>query len=90
MKIMDTQAFFMSMIDGYELDALYQEIKTLREKIHIKKDVKAVYKFPNGMVATCDFDGKQIPELQGKYSKELHEKIFERSSYLTEWRGFYE
>jgi len=50
--------------------------------------VMSTYKFPNGMIITCDYDGEQIPELQGKYSKELVEKIKQRSDQRTIWNGF--
>lgn len=50
--------------------------------------VKATYKFPNGMVATLGYNGGQIPELQGAYSKELENKIRERSDERTLWEGY--
>lgn len=53
-----------------------------------EKDVFAVFKFPNGMVATTGFDGEQIPELQGRYTKELEEKIRLRADKKTQWNGF--
>lgn len=40
------------------------------------------------MVATVGFDGEQIPELQGEYSRKLHIKIWEHSDDRTEWNGF--
>lgn len=49
--------------------------------------VKATYLFPNQMIATFDLNGKQISDLQGKYSIELHEKIIARSNNYTEWYG---
>lgn len=50
--------------------------------------VMVTYKFPNGMVCTCDMQGDQVPELQGKYSPELHKKIKYYSNEKTEWNGF--
>lgn len=50
--------------------------------------VMATFKFTTGIVATCGYDGEQIPELQGMYSKELHEKIKKRSDENTRWNGF--
>lgn len=50
--------------------------------------VLATYKFSNGMVATVGYDDQQIPELQGKYTKELHEQIKDRSDHRTKWNGF--
>ena len=50
--------------------------------------VTDVYKFPNGEVAVFGCDGQQIPELQGTYSKELHEKIKQHSDDKTNWHGF--
>ena len=38
------------------------------------KVVMATYLFPNRNIATFGYDDKQIPELQGVSSKELHEK----------------
>lgn len=53
-----------------------------------KKDlVKATYRFPNDMIATVGYDDKQIPELQGVYTIELHEKIKQRSDERTAWNG---
>lgn len=50
--------------------------------------VMATFKYHNGMVATCGYDGQQIPELQGKYSIELHARIKEHSDERTQWYGF--
>ena len=50
--------------------------------------VMATYKFPNGNVATFGYDDQQIPELQGVYNKELHEKIKQHSDNRTSWNGF--
>lgn len=52
------------------------------------KLVMATYKFPNGMVVTFGYDSKQIPELQGVYSKQLHKKIELQSDSKTSWNGF--
>jgi hypothetical protein len=46
------------------------------------------YLFPNGMVATFDKNGVQIPKLQGKYTKELHKKILDNSDMGCIWNGF--
>ena len=52
--------------------------------------VRSVYLFDNNMVMTFGFDGQQIPDLQGPYTKELEEKIRENSGMMTEWFGFNE
>ena len=52
------------------------------------KKAMYVYKFPNGMVAVCGKDDQQIPELQGRYTKELHQKIIDNSTPETIWKGF--
>jgi hypothetical protein len=50
--------------------------------------VKSTYLFDNQMVMTFGFDGQQIPDLQGPYTKELEEKIRANSGMMTEWSGF--
>lgn len=50
--------------------------------------VMATYSFPNGMIATFGHDGEQIPELQGRYSLELIDKIKVRSNKNTSFNGF--
>jgi len=50
--------------------------------------VMSTFLFPNGMVITCGWDDKQIPELQGEYTPELHEKIKVNSDARTKWSGF--
>ena len=50
--------------------------------------VMATYRFPNGNVATFGYNGKQIPMLQGVYSKELEDKIRQHSDQRTRWEGF--
>ena len=52
--------------------------------------VRSVYLFDNKMIMTFGFDGQQIPDLQGPYTKELEEKIRENSGMMTEWFGFNE
>lgn len=52
------------------------------------KKVFTTYKFDNGMVCTIGYDGKQIGELQGIYTPELHEKIKLFSDSDTIWNGF--
>lgn len=52
--------------------------------------VMATYKFPNGSVATFDWDGKQVPFLQGAYCKELELKIRQFSDENTVWNGVWE
>ena len=42
---------------------------------NMNKKIMSVFKFPNGIIAVCDTKGNQIPELQGKDTKELREKI---------------
>lgn len=46
---------------------------------------KSVFVFPNGMIAVCDADGKQIEELQGKDTPQLRSAIKARSDHNTEW-----
>ena len=42
----------------------------------MKKIIVAhTYLFPNGMVVTFNTDLEQVPELQGKYTTDLYEKI---------------
>ncbi len=50
--------------------------------------VAVTYLFPNGMVCTCGYDDQQIGMLQGRYTKELHEKIKKYSDERTIWNGF--
>jgi hypothetical protein len=50
--------------------------------------VKSSFKCANGMVATFGFDFKQIPELNGPYTKELHELIRMNSDERTQLIGF--
>lgn len=52
------------------------------------RKVMATYRFPNGNVATFDYNGKQVQFLQGVYSKELEEKIRKYSDEKTKWEGF--
>jgi hypothetical protein len=52
------------------------------------KNLKNVYLFPNGMVVAFDPTGKQIPELQGKDSPELREKLKEAALPDCSWNGF--
>lgn len=62
-----------------------------REKnyaLKLKGLVANTYKFPSGMVATTGYDDEQIPELQGRYSLELHEQIKLRSNDKTIWHGY--
>ena len=49
--------------------------------------VMAAYRFPNGNVATYDWNGRQIPELQGVYSEELCQKILARSDNRSRLEG---
>jgi len=44
-----------------------------------------VYLFPTKIFVVFDETGQQINDLQGKYSKELHRKILDRSDQLTHW-----
>lgn len=46
---------------------------------------RAVFIFPNGMIAVTNKNGEQIPELQGEKTAKLLEKIKKRSDKLTEW-----
>jgi len=50
--------------------------------------IAATYLFDNGMVMTFGTDGQQIPELQGKHTPELRQKIIEASDSMTEWIGW--
>lgn len=49
--------------------------------------IKEVFLFPNGMIATFDTDGKQIPELQGICTEDLTKKIYSQSDEDTIWTG---
>ena len=53
-----------------------------------KEKAKNVYRFANGMVATFDKKGEQIPELNGPHSSELVNQIKDRSDSETKWNGF--
>jgi hypothetical protein len=53
-----------------------------------RETVHKAFRMGNGMVAVFGFDGNQIPELQGKYTKLLHILITLRSNAGTEWHGF--
>ena len=50
--------------------------------------VRTAYKFPNDMVAVLNAKGEQIPELQGRYSTELHQAISDASDEDTVLYGF--
>lgn len=50
--------------------------------------VASSFKCANGMVATFGFDFKQIPELNGPYTKELHALIRMNSDERTQLIGF--
>lgn len=50
--------------------------------------VGSVYLWQNGMVMTFGEDGHQMPDLQGRNTPELLEKISLRSSPTTSWIGF--
>ena len=50
--------------------------------------VRDAYKFPNNIVAVLNAFGEQMPELQGKYSTELHQAILDASDENTELHGF--
>ena len=49
--------------------------------------VKAVFRFPNGMVAVTDERGEQIPELQGRF-EDVKEKVEAAANEQTEWNGW--
>lgn len=50
--------------------------------------VRNVYKFPNDMVAVFNVQEEQMPELQGRYSTELHQAILDASDVDTVLHGF--
>jgi hypothetical protein len=52
------------------------------------RTVMSTFLFPNGMIVTCGTDGKQIPFLQGKYTRLLHEDITKYSDAKTQWNGY--
>ncbi len=52
------------------------------------RDIKSVYLFPNGNVASFNIAGEQVPELQGSYSIDLHKKIKLRSVDNCSFSGF--
>ena len=54
----------------------------------LKKRVYASYLFPNGNLGTFDFEGKQIPELQGTYSIETHKRILLEAMDTSNLYGF--
>jgi hypothetical protein len=49
---------------------------------------KSVYLFTHGIVATCDYMGEQIPELQGSYSIDLHRRILLEALPDCDFMGF--
>ena len=51
------------------------------------KKVQAVFKFPNGMIATIGYDNQQIPELQGADTPELRRKLAKAIDDDTELNG---
>lgn len=51
-------------------------------------DIKAIYLFPNKMIATFDNSNQQIPELQGKYTPKFHKRLLFFANKETEWFGF--
>lgn len=52
------------------------------------KRVANVFLFPTGVLAVCDADGKQIPELQGTYSINKHKRIMLEALPNCEFKGF--
>ena len=52
------------------------------------KKVKAVFRFPNGMIAVTDQNGQQIPELQGEDTPEIRRKIEKRIDENTKLYGY--
>lgn len=55
---------------------------------HKKGLIKAVYKFPNEMVAVFGYDNKQMPEFNGEHTKELEILIAGNCDGDTQWHGF--
>jgi hypothetical protein len=51
------------------------------------KRLKSVFFFENGNVAVCDETGRQIPELQGRFS-EVAERVEAAADDQTEWYGW--
>lgn len=49
-----------------------------------KIKIAHVYYFENGTIAVFDTDGNQVPELQGKNTKELRMKIKKKCTPNTE------
>ena len=49
--------------------------------------IKAVFVFPNGIVAVTDENGQQIAELQGPF-KDVRLKILEAADDDTEFNGW--
>lgn len=52
------------------------------------KRVKSAFLFDNGNLAACDENGHQIPELQGSYSIEKHQRIVLEATDDCEFKGF--
>ena len=50
--------------------------------------VKAVFRFPNGMIAVTDQMGQQVAELQGMDTPKLRRKINKRLEPDTELNGY--
>jgi hypothetical protein len=52
------------------------------------KRVQSAYLFDNGNLAASDIRGDQIPELQGPYSIEKHQRIVAEALDTCEFKGF--
>ncbi len=50
--------------------------------------IGSTFHFTNGMVATCDSEGKQILDLQGRFS-EVAQKILDAADTDTEFWGWF-
>lgn len=50
--------------------------------------VAAAYLWQNGLTMVFDHGGEQIPELQGRHTAELEQRIRERSDERTVFFGF--
>lgn len=50
--------------------------------------IESVWKFDNDMIMVFDQSGNQMSLYQGRYTKDLHKKIVDRSDEGTKWYGF--
>lgn len=73
--------------EGRRVEVLLTQAKIQTNELFALPVVTKAYKFPNGMIATFHGDD-QIPELQGRDTPELRDKIKLCSNENTVLHGF--